>query len=203
MSHREPYLHIRALDHTDLDEVAALLGRGMADNPMHVAVYGGDEARRAHSHERLMRTLLSNSPTMRIDGAEQGGSLVGVAVSSPPGLCQPAGKSRLRLVCRAATFGPRVAARLIAWNREWAAQDMSEPHVHLGPVSVDRPLRGRGIGNVLMLRHVGGLDAVGAAGYLETDRPGAVGFYRRYGYAVIAEEDILGVRCWFMRRPSA
>jgi ribosomal protein S18 acetylase RimI-like enzyme len=201
MSRREPYLHLRPLDHTDVDEVAALLGRGMADNPIHIAVYGSDEATRARRHELLMRVLLSSSPAMRIDGVEQGGSLVGVAAAVPPGHCQPKAATRLRLAATAATFGPRAAARLVRWNGAWAAQDIAEPHMHLGPVSVDRHLRGRGIGNLLMLRHTSSLDSVGVAGYLETDRPDAVGFYRRFGYAVLGEVEVLGVPTWFMRRP--
>ncbi|MDP3950071.1 GNAT family N-acetyltransferase, partial [Microbacterium sp.] len=178
MNRREPYLHLRPLDHTDIAEVAALLGRGMADNPIHVAVYGGDEAKRARRHELLMRAFLSRSSSMRIDGVEQSGSLVGVAAAVPPGHCQPRARTRLRLASRAATFGPRAAARLLTWNRAWAAQDISEPHEHLGPVAVDRHLRGRGIGNLLMIHHTSHLDSVGLAGYLETDRPEAVGFYR-------------------------
>ncbi|MFE5670465.1 GNAT family N-acetyltransferase [Agromyces sp. NPDC056523] len=81
--------------------------------------------------------------------------------------------------------------------------DPSEPHVHLGPVSVDRGLRRQGIGGLLLIRHVAHLDTVGAVGYLETDRPEAVDFYRRFGYAVVGEAKVLGVPCWFMRRPSA
>lgn len=201
MIRREPYLHLRSLDRTNVGNVAALLGRGMADNPIHVAVYGGDETSRARRHESLMRVLLSSSPSMRIDGVEQGGSLIGVAAAVPPGHCQPRMTTRLRLLSRALTFGPRAAAHLMIWNRAWAAQDISEPHVHLGPVSVDRHLRGRGIGSLLMLRHTSHLDSIGVAGYLETDRPEAVGFYRRYGFAVIGKAEILGVPNWFLRRP--
>lgn len=200
MSRHGPYLHARPLDHTDLDEIAALLGRGMADNPLHIAVYGGDDAHRARRHERLMRTLLVSSPSTRIDGVEQEGSLVGAAAAAPPGRCQPGIGRRIRLVCRAATFGPAVAARLMNWSAEWGSRDLREPHVHLGPVAVDRHLRGRGIGNLLMLRHARSLDAVGLTGYLETDRPEALGFYRRYGYAIVGEQEILGVPTWFMRR---
>jgi GNAT superfamily N-acetyltransferase len=201
MNPREPNLHLRHLDRSHVAEIAALLGRGMSDNPIHVAVYGGDESTRTRRHEELMKVFLSGASSMTVDGVEQGGSLVGVAASVPPGHCQPRPSARLRLASRALTFGPRAAARLLTWNRAWAARDISEPHVHLGPVSVDPLKRGRGIGSLLMLRHASRLDSVGVAGYLETDRPEAVGFYRRYGYAVIGEQEVLGVPTWFMRRP--
>ncbi|WP_109210697.1 MULTISPECIES: GNAT family N-acetyltransferase [Microbacterium] len=201
MNRHAPYLHIRPLEPSEAGAAAALLGRGMADNPINIAVYGGEEAHRARTHERLMRVLLSGSPSMRVEVAEQNGLLVAVAVSTPPGGCQPRDADRIRLLGRAMTFGPRVATRLLSWSGAWAAQDIPEPHVHLGPVSVDRHLRGQGIGTVLMLRHVAGLDSVGVAGYLETDRPEAVAFYRRHGYAVIDRRQILGVPNWFLRRP--
>lgn len=60
-------------------------------------------------------------------------------------------------------------------------------------------LLGRGMADNPM--HIGRLDSVGAVGYLETDRPEAVGFYRRFGYVVVAETVAVGVRTWFMRRP--
>jgi ribosomal protein S18 acetylase RimI-like enzyme len=203
MTSREPNRHLRALDRKDLDDVAALLGRGMADNPIHVAVYGGSEDHLARCHARLMRTLLATSTSLRIDGVFQAHTLVGVAASAPPGRCQPEPAARLRLLGTASTFGVRAASRLLVWSRGWARHDPAEQHVHLGPVSVDRHLRGHGIGGLLLARHVESLDAEGAVGYLETDRPEAVGFYQRFGYVIVEQAEILGVRNWFMQRPPA
>lgn len=203
MSLHEPNLNVIALDRTAVDDIAALLGRGMADNPVHLAVYRGDDQHRAHCHERITRTLLSASPSLEIEGVEQGGELVGVAAAAPPGRCQPRLVARARLLATAVRLGLPTAARLLEWSRAWAQHDPSEPHVHLGPVSVDRHLRGRGIGSLLLLRHVSRLDSVGAIGYLETDRPEALSFYGRFGYAVVGGREILGVQTWFMRRPAA
>ncbi|MVA76825.1 GNAT family N-acetyltransferase [Auraticoccus sp. F435] len=187
----------------DLDEVAALLGRGMATNPLHLAVYGGDEEHRARCHARMVRALLAASPAASLAGVVHGQTLRGVAASVPPGRCQPAAPVRLRLLATALTLGPRTAARLLRWNRAWARHDPAEDHVHLGPVSVDRQLAGRGYGGLLLRGHVAELDAAGLVGYLETDRPGAVGFYRRFGYTVVGRAEVLGVPTWFMRRPPA
>jgi len=193
-------LHVRAIPDTDLDAAADLLGRGMADNPLHLAVYRGDEASRACRHGRLMRTLLRSSPFVQLEGVHSADALVGVAAWAPPGTCQPTLSARLRLVGRAVTFGPGTASRLLVWKRGWGDHDPAAPHVHLGPVSVDRHLRGRGIGTLLLTRHVRRLDVSGADGYLETDRPEAVGFYARFGYVVVAQADVLGTPCWFLRR---
>lgn len=183
-----------------MDSASALLGRGMSDNPLHVAVHGGNDSQRSRRHALLMRTLLTHSPSMTVTGVEQDGTLLGVAASTPPGHCQPPPATRLGLLLRTATFGPRTSRRLLAWNRAWACRDLPGPHVHLGPIAVDRHLRGRGIGGLLMLRVVDELDAAGAVGYLETDRPEAVAFYRRFGFTVIDQAAVLGVPNWFMRR---
>jgi GNAT superfamily N-acetyltransferase len=73
----------------------------------------------------------------------------------------------------------------------------------LGLRSGDDGLRGQGLGTLLLREHVSRLDAVGVDGYLETDRPEAVPFYQRFGYAVTHRIEVLGVPCWFMRRRSS
>ncbi|MDF2508602.1 MAG: family N-acetyltransferase [Microbacterium sp.] len=203
MEMSQPYLYVRPVTSADRDAAAALLGRGMADNPVHLMAYGGDDRSRAHRHAQLMRALLRSSPSLQIEGVDRGEALAGVAAWAPPGRCRPSATTRLRLLGRASTFGLGTASRLLSWNRRWAGHDPDEPHVHLGPVAVDRHLRGQGIGSLLLLRHAQRLDAAGAEGYLETDRPEAVGFYERFGYAVVDEADVLGVPSWFMRRPAA
>jgi GNAT superfamily N-acetyltransferase len=202
MTADDPYLIVRTLTSEDVGAAAALLGRGMADNPIHAPIYGRDESFRRRRHERLMRTHLHAARALRVEGVERGGSLVGIAASAPAGRCQPPPSARLRLLGRALMFGIGPASRLVVWQRSWARHDLDEPHVHLGPVSVDRHLRGHGIGSLLLLRHTGMLDSIGAVGYLETDRPEAVRFYGRFGYVVVGESDVLGVPCWFMRRPA-
>ncbi|WP_347976825.1 GNAT family N-acetyltransferase [Microbacterium sp. ProA8] len=201
MEMSQPYLYVHPVSGADREAAAELLGRGMADNPVHVMAYGGDDRSRAHRHAQLMRTLLRSSPSLRIEGVHRGEALAGIAAWAPPGHCRPPATTRLRLLGRALTYGPGTASRLLSWNRRWARHDPDEPHVHLGPVSVDRHLRGRGIGGLLLLRHVQRLDATGVEGYLETDRPEAVGFYERFGYVVVDEADVLGAPTWFMRRP--
>lgn len=203
MTTSRQYFYVRTLDHTDIDAAAALVGRGMVDNPINLAAYRGDEASRARRSAQLVRTRLATSSAFQMAGVEQGGSLVGFAAWARPGRCQPSAAAKLRLLARIVTFGPGVAARVLTWTNAWADHDPDEQHVHLGPVAVDRDRRGQGIGGLMLLRHTASLDSMGAVGYLETDRPEAVGFYARFGYAVVAEANVLGVRCWFMRRPSA
>jgi hypothetical protein len=47
------------------------------------------------------------------------------------------------------------------------------------------------------------MDARKANAYLETDKIANVRFYEQFGFTVLAEADVLGVRNWFMsRNPS-
>jgi predicted N-acetyltransferase YhbS len=57
-----------------------------------------------------------------------------------------------------------------------------------------------GIGSRMMEKSCEIIDQKKDAAYLETDRPENVPFYERFGFAVSAEEQILGVRNWFMWR---
>jgi hypothetical protein len=38
--------------------------------------------------------------------------------------------------------------------------------------------------------------------YLETDKAENVGFYRKFGFGVVGEGNVLGVPNWFMLRPA-
>ena len=51
-----------------------------------------------------------------------------------------------------------------------------------------------------MQRYCETLERTGACGYLETDRPENVSFYRRFGFEIIEEVPVLGVLNYFMWR---
>jgi GNAT superfamily N-acetyltransferase len=200
-----PALHsieVRDLRPDEIPEAVGVLARGMRDNPLHVAAYGTDPARRLRCHTRLMTGLF------RVFGAQQpicavaDGVLVGVTGVAPAGKCQPTFGQRLRLLPDLAGLGLRTFVRVSSWLDSWAKHDPKEPHVHLGPLSVDAHLQGHGIGSLLMQEHCRRLDAHGHVGYLETDKPENVRFYERSGYEVIEEAKVIGVPNWFMRRPA-
>ena len=46
------------------------------------------------------------------------------------------------------------------------------------------------------------MDAAGDNAYLETDKPINVRFYERFGFEVIAAQEVIGVTNWFMLRRS-
>lgn len=46
------------------------------------------------------------------------------------------------------------------------------------------------------------LDARGALGYLETDKPENMRFYGKFGFETVAEAEVPGVPSWFMLRSA-
>lgn len=193
------------LSSQELPAAAAVLGRGMRDNPMHLRVFGDDPAAREEALTRLFDALLKRhqaSDAAIVLGAFIDGTLVGVCVMVRPGRCQPRLADKIQLVPALLGGGGGVALtlRVIKWTSQWSARDPETGHWHLGPVGVDRALQGRGIGSRLLAEFCARMDAIPSASYLETDKPENVAFYEKFGFQTIGDAAVLGVPNWFMVR---
>jgi ribosomal protein S18 acetylase RimI-like enzyme len=197
----EGSIEIRDLHRNEVSDAIGVLARGMRDNPLHVAAYGEDPDRRLRCHARVVGGFLRVIRAQQPIAALEDGVLVGVTGVAPAGSCQPTALQRLRILPTMLGLGPRTMARIGEWFSTWAKHDPDEPHVHLGPLAVDAHLQGRGIGSRIMEEHCRRLDSGGDLGYLETDKPENVRFYERFGYELVGEDDVIGVRNWFMHRP--
>ena len=193
-------IEVRDLGPEEVSEAVGVLARGMRDNPLHVAAYGGDPERRLRCHARLMGGLFRAFPAQERICAARDGSLVGVTGVAAVGTCQPSATQRLRLLPSVVALGPSTAARLGSWFSTWAKRDPDEAHVHLSPLAVDAHLQGQGIGSLIMQEHCRRLDGAREVGYLETDKPENVRFYERFGFEPVGQEPVIGVPNWFMRR---
>jgi len=91
----------------------------------------------------------------------------------------------------------------IQWFTKWCHVDPDEPHLHLGPIGVSPETQRKGIGTALMNRYIEHLEQERAAGYLETDRPENVDFYKKFGFVVQNEEQVIGTPTWYMWRAAA
>lgn len=196
-------VEVRGLRRSELTTALAVIARGMRDNPLHVAAYGEDPRRRLRCHARLVGAKFAVSPGLQLLGAFRAGTLVAVTGVAPVGTCQPTAAQRLWMLPRLLPLGPRTVGSVSSWVSTWGRHDPAEPHVHLGPLAVDAYLQGKGIGSAVMREHCQRLDATREVGYLETDKAANVRFYERFGYYVVAEEAVIGVPNWFMRRPAA
>jgi ribosomal protein S18 acetylase RimI-like enzyme len=197
-------LEIGTLGASEMGEDVGVMVRGMRDNPIIVAALGQDHGTR---HRRLQR-LFGAIAAAEVPGRDRDilvargpdGSILGVCGMMPPGRCQPGLGRQLRLLPALLALGPRCAGRTMKWLGAWSKHDPDERHWHLGPVAVDAHLQGMGIGSMLMRVFCERMDDAGETSYLETDKEINVRFYEKFGFEVTGEEDVLGVRNWYMTR---
>jgi GNAT superfamily N-acetyltransferase len=195
---------IRELNRDDLPSAVGIIARGMRENPLHVAALGADTELRG---ARLIRMFTVALPLIHskgvLLGAFEGDMLVGIAGMVAPGRCQPTLTEKLTTM---PGFMPAVGGgaltRVGRWMTAWAEHDLKQPHWHLGPVTVDAHMQGRGIGSALMNEYCARLDRLHVAGYLETDKLVNVAFYARFGFETIDSAQVLNVPNWFMKRSA-
>jgi ribosomal protein S18 acetylase RimI-like enzyme len=186
----------------DIRGAAAVLGRGMRDNPLHIRALGPDPDTRERALTALFTRYLAQIITKGfIIGAFSSGTLVGVCAAVEPGRCKPTPSEKLRLLPGLLRTGSASATmRVLKWTARWAAHDPKVAHWHLGPVGVDRHLQGRGIGNAMLEEFCRRIVRFDAVSYLETDKRENVTFYQRFGFQVTTEDAVLDTPNWFMTR---
>lgn len=194
-----PDLSIRIEPFPDrlLAETSHVLARAFVTNPLHVAAFGKGNVGPNEAFFRTALTVMKGSKYV----AREGDRLVGFAhwVASP--MCQFSPSEQLRLLpAMVARLGAGGAWRTIRWLTNWSRHDPAEPHLHLGPIGVDPRAQGRHVGSQFMRRFCEELDRRSLPGYLETDRPENVRFYARFGFEIVAEQQVLGVPNFFMIR---
>src|SRR5262249_33059941 len=195
---------MRELQDGDLARAAALLGRGMRDNPINVRAFGPEPTHREEALSRFFVPVLraARERGCLILGAVRGENLVGVYVAARPGRCQPTLTQKLGVLPAVLRTNPlSTSLRVARWTGDWSRRDPRGAHWHLGPVAVDSHLRGHGMGGEMLADFCARMDEEAATSYLETDKPENVRFYERFGFAVVAEAAVLGVQNWFMSRP--
>lgn len=192
-------VQLRALRPSDLDAALGVVARAMRDNPLHVRALGGGPVTRTQRVRRLQAALLKS--VISCGGvlcAAHAGSLVGVLgmASRKPGFPES-----IKLVAAIlGGFSPVTALRIGLWLGQWAGRLPSEPCWHVGPVAVDVPFQGRGVGSAMMDALCSRMDELGTPAYLETDKLVNVSFYRKFGFETIDHATVIGVPNWFMLR---
>jgi ribosomal protein S18 acetylase RimI-like enzyme len=178
-----------------------LLARAFARNPLHIAAFGSrDVIDKNRAFFRVGLPLFHGRRLAAVDKSRVVGFMHWV--ESPA--CQLPPNQRLGLLpVMVRELGFRSTWRLIAWLSAWAKRDSDERHWHFGPIGVDPDLQGRGIGRSMMDAYCTALDAKHAMGFLETDKPENVSFYRKCGFEVVQEISVIGVTTYFMARKPA
>lgn len=178
-------------------DAVSVLARAFVTNPLHVAAFGPANLAANEAFFRTGLAVMKGEKHLAVDGSR----ILGVVhwVGSPG--CQVSFLEKLRMIPRMVSgLGVPSSMKVISWVSTWAKHDPNEPHSHLGPIAVEPEAQGRSIGTTLMQRYCADLDRTGMVGYLETDRPENVDFYRRFGFEVSQTTPVLGVETYFMRR---
>jgi GNAT superfamily N-acetyltransferase len=198
-------LRIARLGPGQQEAAVRVLARAFRDNPLDVAVIGGDPERRLRAITYSMRAALRSAAgpglVLVAELDEDGSGPVGVLVAIPPDgfpLPPPPLLGHLRSL-----FGQglRVSSRWGEVFRTLADVHPGEGHWYLSLLGVDPPRRGTGIGSALLQFWLECVDRDGLPSYLETDRRENLPFYNRAGFAVERELPVLGTPVWCMRRP--
>ncbi|MQA89336.1 MAG: GNAT family N-acetyltransferase [Gemmatimonas sp.] len=183
---------------TEQTETAiGVLARAFVTNPVHVAAFGPSNLESNEEFFRIGLAAMKGRQLVATDGSR----ILGVVhwVRSPS--CQFSALEKLRMMPRMVSgLGLGSALRVISWVSTWSRHDPREPHSHLGPIGVEPEAQGRRVGSTLMEKYCAELDRIGMVGYLETDRPENVEFYRRFGFVVTGTGPVLAVETYFMRR---
>lgn len=193
-------IQVREMQKADLAAALEVIGKAFATQPNTLAVSGGKPVspqKLAYAFEGRFKYLPG-----RLFVAELDGRIVGaMRMVEWPG-CQASLVQTLKMMpsMLKAIGGFGEVSRGMKILNTWKKHDPKQPHWHLDPIGVTPELQGKGVGSRMMEVYCRIIDEKGMAAYHETDRPENVPFYERFGFAVIAEEEILGARNWFMWR---
>jgi GNAT superfamily N-acetyltransferase len=190
---------VRALTGEEARFAGAVAARALRDNPMMAFSVPDDPLARLQTGYDTFVDRIATSPV----GALVGRHVIGVAAALAPGLC--IGATAAPDLRRVPEVAPEDAvgfdrARFVISTM--CEHDPDERHVHVGPVGVEPGAQGLGVGGRMLQAVCERLDDGGEVGWLETDKPENVVFYRRHGFDVAVEDRHLGFPIWFMRRPA-
>jgi len=203
MTNTSTAIDVRTLAPSEARLAAAVLGRGMRDNPLHIAALGEDSAFRENALAGIFRAFLAMEVSKKgcVLAAFRQGTLVGVCGMMRPGCCQLAPPEKIALLPKLLwNCGARGTKKLLSQFGNWSTHDPAERHWHLGPVGIERELQGQGIGSLLLREFARAVDDDKATAWLETDKEVNVTFYRKHGFDVVAQDTVNGVPNWFMKR---
>jgi len=180
-----------------IDATVTVLADAFVTNPLHVSALGPHrlDQNRLFFRIGLRHMFIGQSFVALSDGEVRGY----VHFNASPYCLPPPEEIPL---AAATLLKPRGEAlpQVVKWISRWCRLDPEEPHVHLGPIGVAPAAQGQGVGTALMHRYLDYLKQERAAGYLETDRPENVLFYKRFGFVVQGKEVVIGTPIWYMWR---
>lgn len=186
----------------EIPETANVLSHAFVTEPNVIAVWRRQDEHSRRDIETVFRVAKLERPLSSVLVARQNSRIVGALNMIEWPRCQSTFGDDIKLLPLMVRRPPGLVLRSMKLQSAFKRHDPRKHHWHLGPVGVLPQLQGMGIGSRMMAKCCEMLDGKKDAAYLETDRLVNVPFYQRFGFTVIEEENILGVRNWFMWRSS-
>ncbi|MBC3185547.1 GNAT family N-acetyltransferase [Corynebacterium sp. zg-331] len=177
---------IRPYRPRDRDAAVEILSGAFAADPAFARVtpLAAVEAPRALRDLFYLQLAQDYEPAGAIDVAEEEGTILGVALWSPPGATASL-LARTRLARGyAAIFGRNVITRYRR-ERELGTYQPKFPHWYLYTLAVRPEAQGKGVGSALLRR--GTQRAGHTAVYLEASTPHSAQLYARFGFVPLGE----------------
>ena len=182
-----------------LEDCITVLGDAFVANPLHLSAFGAGRIDQNRLFFRIgIRHMFVGQSLVALDNEK----VCGYLHFNPWPNCLPAPEEIPTVVATMLTPLGEAIPQIIRWFTRWCHLDPEESHIHLGPIGVTPEMQGRGIGTALMQRYIDHLEQEKAAGYLETDRLENVEFYKRFGFIVRRNEELIGAPIWYMWRPA-
>jgi GNAT superfamily N-acetyltransferase len=181
-----------------LDTTVSMLAEAFVANPLHISAFGPQRIDQNRSFFRIgLRHMFTGQAFVALADDKVRGY---IHFNASPN-CLPAPEEIPLVVTTLLKPLGEAIPQIIKWFARWCHLDPEEPHVHLGPIGVAPDAQGQGIGTALMYRYIEHLKQERSAGYLETDSPKNVAFYKKFGFDVRHEERLIDVTTWYMWRP--
>lgn len=193
-------LKIAAMEPAACRQAADLLSRAFIATPFSSHVAGGTGEKQRRGMQTGFTRLLRHKPG-QVVVAREAGRMVGVLRMVAWPQCRQSGISGFEMLPALLLTG-RVALRVVKFRAAWKRRDPKRPHWHIDPLGVHPLDQGKGIGSKLLEYFCAHVDGLGVGAYLETESSANVRLYRRFGFEVVGEEPIFGIRNYFMWRDS-
>ena len=196
---------IRAVDTTSWRAAAIVLGRAFRDDPIVMAILRdisseGRTRRLTTAFGATLTAYLKRSRPLCVIENERVG---GVALIHPPGTHPlPLPVELGILIKTVAKHGLYGLGRWSTWLRTIDQYHPRTPYCYLEHLGVEPTLQGQGIGSLMLQALTQEADREGWGCFLETANPRNLPLYRRFGFEVVGECDIIGVPTWFLQRPA-
>ena len=182
-----------------LEECVSLLADAFVANPLHLSAFGAGRMDQNRRFFRIgLRHMFVGQSFMALDDE----AVRGYIHFNPWPDCLPEPEEIPLVMATLLKPLGEAIPQVIRWFSRWCRLDPAEPHVHLGPIGVAPAAQGKGVGTALMQRYIEHLEQERIAGYLETDRPENVEFYKKFGFVLRHEEELIGTPTWYMWRPA-